>query len=330
MSRWSRAWIAALSVGAVTCLAVVPARAIEGGTGAYILGSRDSLSGIAPPPGTTVITNGVWHFDARGPTIGSTGLRLANPKADIYLNKFDIAHVFNTQILGGTPGVNLTIPYTSGTLTADGRMGGRLVGELEDRNYGFGDPVLTPGIGWHAGNFHWITAVSIFLPWGKYELASATPAPPAIDNFLNFGKNRASFLPTFSFTWLDPKIGLELSAALSFEFSLKNHATNWQSAPAVILELAALRHWSNGFALGVVGYAYQQIGEDSGFGAERFKAAVGASSLEARVFSVGPIATYSTKFGTTPVRFKLKYVNEFGAKQRFESKVVTGAFTVSF
>ena len=26
--------------------------AVEGGTGAYLLGSRDSLAGIVPPPGT--------------------------------------------------------------------------------------------------------------------------------------------------------------------------------------------------------------------------------------------------------------------------------------
>jgi hypothetical protein len=190
--------------------------------------------------------------------------------------------------------------------------------------------VITPLIGWHAGHFHWSTAVSFFIPAGKYNTATVTLAPPAIDDFLNIGKNRASFIPNVSATWFDPKLGFEISAALSFEFSLNNPATNWQTAPAVILELATLQHFQNGFALGVAGYAYRQIGEDSGTGATTFRSVVGAASLEAQVFGVGPIATYSTRFGTTPVNFKLKYMHEFEARRRFEGDVVTGAFSVSF
>ena len=80
-----------------------------------------------------------------------------------------------------------------------------------------------------------------------------------------------------------------------------------------------MRHLPSKLALGLTGYAYQQIGDDSGAGAESTKALLGAESLQARVFGLGPILTWSTKVGETPVSIKAKYISEFGARRRFES-----------
>jgi hypothetical protein len=76
----------------------------------------------------------------------------------------------------------------------------------------------------------------------------------------------------------------------------------------------------DGICLGVASVDFE--GADSG--AESFKDSVGAKSLKARVFGAGQILTYSAKIANLPMSLKLKYVHEFGAKRRFESKILWG------
>ena len=203
-------------------------------------------------------------------------------------------------------------------------------GRFKDDNTGLSDPIITPIIGWHDGNFHYSTSLSIFMPSGKYDTASVSLAPPSVDNILNFGKNRWAFVPAINGTYFNPQTGFEVSGSVGITFSTRNEATDWQTAPELNVEAAVLQHLPNGLAFGVAGYAYQQLGEDSGSGAENFKNLIGAKSLEARVFGAGPIVTYNTKFGETPVGFKLKYIHEFEARRRFESNVVWGSINFSF
>jgi hypothetical protein len=80
-----------------------------------------------------------------------------------------------------------------------------------------------------------------------------------------------------------------------------------------------MRHLPTKFALGFTGYAYQQLGDDSGTGADAIRQLTGATSLEARVFGLGPIVSWSGSVGEVPVSIKAKYMSEFGAKRRFES-----------
>ena len=49
VSAYARISVLALSP---PMAAINGANAVEGGNGAYLLGSRDSLAGIVPPPGT--------------------------------------------------------------------------------------------------------------------------------------------------------------------------------------------------------------------------------------------------------------------------------------
>lgn len=80
-----------------------------------------------------------------------------------------------------------------------------------------------------------------------------------------------------------------------------------------------MQHLPNALALGLTGYAYHQIGNDSGSGAKAYEDAIGASNLQAEVYGLGPILTWSTKIGEMPVSIKAKYIKEMGARKRFES-----------
>ena len=305
-----------------------PALAVEGGSGAYLLGSRDTFAGIVPGPGTYITDTSVF-MSGKGPTLSLGGVPVTSPEVNIYVNKLDIAHFFEGQVFGGTAGVVLSVPWGIGNVTGEFLPSAPFQG-FKDENNGFGDIVVTPLIGWHDGNFHYSTGLSIFLPVGKYNTASISAVPPAVNDILNFGKNRWAFMPTFNATYMDKATGLEVSGSLGITFSTTNTETDWQTAPELSFETAILQHLPNGLAFGVSGYAYQQIGEDSGSGADNFRTLLGAESLQARVFGIGPIATYSTTFGETPVGFKLKYSYEFEAKRRFESNIVWGSINFSF
>jgi hypothetical protein len=305
------------------------ALAVEGGSGAYLLGSRDSLAGIVPPPGTYV-TNDFVFISGKTAALSIGGAVLGNASLDVFLYKANITHAFKTPLLGGTPALTLTVPVATGKLEASGEVNGTsFAGTLTDKKTGLGDLALTPSLGWHQGPLHYSAAMSIFLPTGLYDTASIDIADRDID-VLNYGKNRVGFDPTFAITHLNPENGREFSGAAGLTFSLENQDTDYQTAPELHLETAALQHLPNGLALGAIGYYYQQLADDSGDGADSFKAALDAESLRARVFGIGPILTYSGKLGGYSVSAKGKYIHEFEAKRRFESDVLWFTLGVSF
>lgn len=223
----------------------------------------------------------------------------------------------------------MQIPFVTGSLSVSGAVAATS-GTVEDDDTGFGDITITPIIGWHAGNLHYSTSLSIFVPIGEYDTATVDVPGRSINNALNFGTNRFAFDPAFAMTYLSKETGLEVSGSVGVTLSLENRKTDYQTAPELHAEGAVLQHLPSGLAFGVSAYAYQQLGEDSGSGAESFKDSVGAKSLKARVFGAGPILTYSAKIANLPMSLKLKYVHEFGAKRRFESEVLWGTVGVSF
>ncbi len=57
---------------------------------------------------------------------------------------------------------------------------------------------------------------------------------------------------------------------------------------------------------------------------------LGADSLQARIFGIGPLIGYSTKIGDNMLSMKVKYIHEFGALRRVEGDVVWGNVTIGF
>ena len=302
--------------------------AVEGGTGAYLLGSRDSLAGVVPPPGT-YITNDIIHLSGEAEGLSIGGRVLTNAENSVLINKLSITQSFDLDVFGGTPAFNVNIPYVTGELTFDSFLAGSNR-RITDEDTGFGDITLTPLIGWHDGNWHYSAAVSVFVPVGLYNTTTVN-VPARKVNALSFGKNVVSVQPVGALTYLDTETGIEVSGAASFLFAFRNKATDYKTAPAFNLEMAALQHLPFGLAVGAQGYIYQQLADDSGSGADAFKRQVGAKSLRAGVAGAGPIVTYSHKItDDVSVSAKLKYTHEFNGRRRFESDVIWGTLGISF
>ncbi len=314
-----------LSLAATAMLGQVgPALAVEGGTGAYLLGSRDTFAGIVPPPGVYVTTDFIY-LEGTVNDVSIGGLPVVSADISSYLFKLGITQSFESELWGGTPAVNINIPYASAELTFTGPFGNGIT----DSQNGMGDVTVTPMVGWHQGNLHWNAFASIFVPVGQYSATTVDLAAREIDA-LSIGKDVWSLQPGVAMTWLNPKTGLEFSGSLSVLFSQYHDATEYQNAPQVNLELTAMQHLPSGLALGLTGYVYQQIGDDSGDGAEAIKAALGADSLQASVNGIGPIATYQGKLWGKATSFEAKYVSEFDATRRFGSDILWLSATMTF
>lgn len=302
--------------------------AVEGGTGAYLPGSRDTMAGIAPPPGS-YFTIDVFRLESTAPFLPINGLVLSDVTSSATVTKFNFTHSFDSSLWGGQPYITVTLPYVTGSLSFAGELKNGFAGGFTDEQSGMGDLTITPALGYHSGKHHWIYAASIFAPTGYYEPATFNIAAREA-SVLSFGKNRWAIAPTVAYTYLDMTSGVELSASGSITFSQRNDASDYQTAPEILLEMAALQHLPSGFAFGLTGYVYQQTGDDSGSGADAVRNVTNAESLQASLQGIGPIITYGTKIGGRAVSMKLKYVSEMNARRRFESDVVAASFNIAF
>ena len=317
-----------LFCAAAVLAAASPALATEGGSGAYLLGSRDSMAGIVPPKGTYLSVDGI-NISGTAPFISLGGAVVSNADLNVWVTKVNLTRSFGSNVLGGRFAITFTQPIVTGSMTFEGTAFNGLAGQFTDTDTGLGDTVVTTSLGYDHGLSHWNIQLSVYLPLGYFEPARVT-LNPLNYQVLSFGKNRIAVDPTVAYTHFNPKTGFEVSGAFGVTFSALNAATDYQTAPELHGELAILQHLKNGLAFGAAGYGYGQTGNDSGSGAEALQAAYGAKTLQARVFGAGPMATYGTKIGGHPLNFKLKYTWEFEAKRRFESEVFQLSASLAF
>ena len=290
----------------------------------YLLGSNASGAGIMPPPGTTLVNYDFYYTGdasgkaATGILLNEGGARLdleanVDVDADYFLKIPGALWVAPRKVLGGGFGVGVLAPFgwadisadadVFGTLTLpDGRTftGGRSF-SINDDTFNFGDPVLMAFLGWNRGNWHWKVTGLLNVPIGGYDA----------DDVANIGFNRWAFDASGAVTWLDPTVGLEVSAVGGFTFNGENPDTDYKTGTEFHVEYAIMKHFSKQFAAGLVGFHYQQITGDSGAGAT-------LGDFKGRVTTIGPALNYNTQIRSTPVAMSLRWYHDFNVKNRAE------------
>ena len=159
------------------------------------------------------------------------------------------------EILGGNLAFSATLiiggPDISASITEP-----VIIPLATDSITAFGDPVLGTFLGWHNGNLHWLTGVSINVPIGDYRKG----------DIANVALNYWAADVYGAATWLDPATGLELSGAMGVTFNAENTATNYRTGTELHVEGAIVQHLSEAFDIGLLGYYYDQLSGDSGSG----------------------------------------------------------------
>ncbi|HEY5831331.1 MAG TPA: transporter [Hyphomicrobiaceae bacterium] len=320
------------AAGLSVCTAAGPAFAAEDAKSVYLLGSSASMAGFVPPPGTYVSSLTYYYAgDGDGAVAASRSLRrLGNIQlsADLTIESqaaielMTLLWVAPGKVLGGYFGVGAILPVgwqnadvdvnaraaltlpNGTTLQASRRL------SLSDDTFAAGDPLATAFIGWHAGNWHWKLAGLLNVPVGSYDK----------DALVSMGFNRWAADISGAVTWLDPKIGFEVSATAGFTFNGENPDTDYKTGTEFHVEFALMQHLSKALAVGVAGYHYQQITDDSGAGAK-------LGGFKGEVTAIGPNLTYNFALGTVPVATSVRWLHEFDAKNRLEGNA--GFLTVT-
>lgn len=324
MSRRHSVRIAGLALLAGLA-AAQEARAVEDAAGFYLLGSKGSMAGFVPPPGIYVTDYNLYYAgEAKGDAATGIALRRLGGRIDLqaevevdaqaYVNAPTATWIAPQTVLGGNVGFGIIVPVgwkdvdvdldVTATLTLPPPLDITL---QRSRRFGFGDdttafgdPVPTALIGWHHGNWHWNLSTLLNVPIGQWSESKIA----------NMGFNRWALDTNGAVTWLSPT-GLEASAAAGFTFNWENPDTDYDSGTEFHVEFALMKHFSKTFALGLVGYHYDQVSGDSGPGAT-------LGPFEGRVTALGPSLTYGFNLGKIPVSTELKWLHEFDVRNRAE------------
>ena len=224
------------------------------------------------------------------------------------------------KIFGGDLAFGATVPFgepgVRAGLLLDGPIINRLLGRslalsARDRDLNFGDPVMSTALGWHAGNWHWKLGAAASIPAGAYE-------PGELSN-VAFNRWIGDF--TAGLTYLDPTLGIDLSAVGGFEVNGDNPDTDYRSGNALHLDLSATKYLTKELSVGVIASHYQQVTGDSGAGAT-------LGPYKGRVTAVGGTLGYTFEVGKIPISTRLKVLREVDVENRFEGTI--GFLQVSF
>jgi hypothetical protein len=295
-------------------LASGAAQAAEGGTGNYLLGKRGPLAAFVPKPGW-YLTNDVYYMSGDRSDLTPLGNQLVGDvNADALINIAQVTWVADTTLLGGRLALSGVLPYGNVDVSASGTAqlpgGAAVERDIEDSVTGFGDIALGGALGWKmrtGDRFRaWSGYASVFFPTGDYELGRTA----------NMSKNRWAMDVGGAYTMANFKGGRELSAVAGFTFSEPNRDTDYESGTDFHLEFAGKQHLPSHWAIGVVGYWYEQItGDDNN------PAVLG--DFKGRAIALGPEVSYQFMGNPKrPVTVDLRWYHEFEVKNRLEGDSV--------
>lgn len=309
-------------LGASACLCGsllhTPLAATEGGASLFVPGLHGPGAGIVPPPGF-YFENDFYSYSGRISARSRTqfgGAVLSNVEVEARINFATPTWVTPLEIFGGNLAFAISIPFgtprvSAGALIAAPRLGRAFSASLRDATFNIGDPVVTSFVGWHAGNFHWQVGGAISIPAGAYQEGELS----------NVAFNRWIGDIYAAATWLDPKIGLDISTTVGFEINGTNRATDYRSGNAFHADLAITQYLTKAFSIGVIASHYHQVSGDSGAGAS-------LGPYKGRVTAVGGTIGYNIDVAGTPVSTRLKIMREVSVENRAQgtSVLVSVAF----
>lgn len=316
-SAWSRASL--VSAGLLLAASLQSARADENGISFWLPGQFGSLAAVPMTPGWSLGTV-YYHTSVAGSggvaasreiTIGKLPATVnaslnasLNAQADILI--LAPSYTFGTPVLGGQLAAGLTGTFArsavgiDGTLTTNvGPFGTTRTGSLSDMLVSVGDLYPVMSLKWHNGVHNWMTYATGDIPVGDYQST----------RLANTGIGHGAIDGGGGYTYLDPATGQEFSGVAGFTYNFKNPDTQYQSGVDFHFDWGVSKFLSKHAFVGFVGYAYQQVTDDSGQ-----HPILGA--FRSRVLGVGPQFGYLFPVGDMQGYLNLKAYGEFDAANR--------------
>jgi hypothetical protein len=295
------------------------AHADEGGVSYWLPGRFSSLAATPQVPGwsmaevyyhTTVSAFG-GVAAAREITIGrfspivNVSLNASlHAQADLLL--LDPTYTFATPVLGGQLAVGMTGLFgrsaasIDGTLTTGfGQFAAMRMGSIGDSITSVGDLYPQATLKWNAGVNNFMTYLTGDIPVGAYDPT----------RLANLGIGHAAIDGGGGYTYFNPQVGHEFSAVAGFTYNFKNQDTQYQNGVDFHLDWGASQFLSKQVFVGLVGYVYQQVTDDSGQHPI-------LGGFRSRVIGVGPQIGYLFPVGDMQGYLNLKGYGEFDQANR--------------
>ena len=295
------------------------AQADEGGVSFWLPGQFGSLAAVPQTPGWSM---GAVYYHA---SLGSSGNVAASreitvgrftPTVNVNLNvnlgaQADLVllaptYTFATPVLGGQFAVGVTGIFgrtsasIDGTLTASaGGLTTTRTGSIGDSLTGVGDLYPMASLRWNNGVNNFMTYITGDIPVGAYDS----------NRLSNIGLGHAAIDGGGGYTYFNPTTGHEFSAVAGLTYNFKNPDTQYQSGVNFHVDWAASQFLSKQVFVGVVGYYYDQLTNDSG-------ALPILNGFRSRVGGIGPQIGYIFPVGNMQGYLNLKGYGEFDAANR--------------
>lgn len=319
---------------ALTAFAVTPSPAFadEGGVSMWLPGIFGSLAAVPQQPGfslttfyyyTTVSAGGDVAL-AREFTIGQipanvTAKASASLKSNADLGFIIPTYVFATPVLGGQAAVGLMALVGGVNTSLAGSVSGTIgsipfmrSASVSNSVVGVGDLYPQASLRWNMGLNNFMTYMTGDVPVGTYDSTSLS----------NIGIGHGAIDAGGGYTYFNPKTGQEFSGVLGFTYNLINPWTQYQNGVDMHFDWGASQFLTKQFQIGVVGYAYKELGCDSGSGDH-------VGCFQSQVFGAGPQAGFIFPVGEMQGYLNVKAYKEFAAEHRPDGWNVWVTFVIS-
>jgi hypothetical protein len=308
---------------AVTTAALVAcadiAHADESGISFWLPGQFGSLAAVPGTPGWSL--GAVYYHtgvEASGSVAAAREIQIGrfSPTVNVNLNlslnaQADLmflapTYTFATPVLGGQLAVGVTGIFgrssadINGTLTATaGPLTTTRMGSIGDSLTSVGDLYPMVSLKWHDGVNNYMTYATGDIPVGAYDPT----------RLANLGIGHGAIDSGGGYTYFNPATGYEFSGVAGFTYNFVNPDTQYRSGIDFHFDWGASKFLSKQLFVGLVGYAYEQLTNDSGQNPI-------LGGFQSRVLGVGPQIGYLFPIGSMQGYLNLKAYGEFDASNR--------------
>ena len=302
------------------------AHAEEGGGGHYVPGLTASFVDALPGKPGLAMANYFSYYDGDesvSKQLPFGGLATAGLTATAYSNTVVALYRTPWKMLGGSYVVGVAIPYVWMTVKGEVQVaapgGGTVTKTIRDTADGIGDIMVYPFmLGWTAlgGDLKYDVRMGVYAPTGEYKK----------NRLANVGKNYWTFEPVISASYINSKMGLEVSAYAGMDFNTKNNATEYQTGDQFHIDVTAAQHlpFPGGLiGVGANGFYYEQVSGDSGAGAI-------LGDFKGRTMGVGPVVSYVTKVWQKDLAVEIKWLPELDVSKRTKGDYIWFKLAMSF
>jgi hypothetical protein len=291
-------------------------RADESGISFWVPGLEGSLAAVPATPGWSLGTI-YYHTSvtASGAAAASREFQVGrfSPTININLNlnlsgQADLLFVaptytFATPLFGGQASMTLAGVYgrnsasIAGTLT--GPLGNTFTGTRQDDLTSYGDLYPTFKLKWNSGVNNYMFYAAGDIPVGDYNP----------NRLANIGIGHGAIDLGGGYTYLNPMTGDEFSGVAGFTYNFKNPDTQYRNGIDLHFDWGAAHFLTKQLFVGLAGYAYQQITDDSGQNPI-------LGGFRSRVLGVGPQIGYAFPVADMQGFVGLRAYGDFDAANR--------------